>query len=1194
MHISELELVGFKSFQDKTTLRFSPRMNSVIGPNGCGKTNILDALRWVLGEQSFTVLRCARNEDLVFGGTALIPATNMAEVRLVLANDSLPEYPAEIEIRRRYFRSGESEYYLNRQPCRMKDITEVFLASGIGTRAYSIFDLRQMREIIAGNIRKMFEEAATLAKYREAKADCLRKLDLTEGDLTRLDDIIAERERVVRSLRRQSGRLHAWEKLRAEERDLRLLELKDEYEATTREVERVARDVEALEAADAERLNDVRRLEAELHRQRKLVREQQSRREVIAAEVRTRRERLAALENRDLTARERAGFLEEDATRADREREEQARSVAELETAFNRALAGLDEANRRQQTMQVELESAQEETRRAEQKLYELRSHGQSVRESFQTLLERRHEVGRRADYLDAVDHNLVESEDRARRELEETRRRLAQLRQDHDAAQKAAEECGTILNGARAQATELEAALAEAETDRVAVHRGLGVARDRRARLEKELAVLRSAMPDLVAVTRAQLGERIKGEVGAYLDIDEGWERACEAVLQPVLGFLVVDGRLGAEELVRLAESGPEAGCGLVHPGSGAAEAETLPEDPAILGRLADHVRLKPGCPDVVGWLISSAVVVRADTDFEALAGRLPNHMLVAQRGYARLGDGGYVVAGPARGRLRLERQAADTAAAFKTAEDEVATLSERSGALERARVELDRRFEEARAALVVAERERGTCEVRSETLGARLAEVAREEERLRGEMARVGENRRANAQELVTARQQLEGLKGQVEGQTAVQRKVDDDVGTHEQAARDRLSQASERLATLSDERQRVSRLESERDFLRRGIEERRQKLAELQSRAAEARAEAARLAQEREAGGPELEAARKEIADLEGRIGELSVADIVRTEEELEGNLDELRTAREQNQSLMLDQRMRRHELAQRQRAIVEEAATEYGTDIANFRPETEEDVADRLAEVRRRIEALGQVNPLALEEYEQERRDLERLAGQRADVVAARENLIQSMGEIDRHARERFIETYSQVREHFKVVFRQMFLAGEADLELVDEQNPLESEIAITARPRGKNPKRLEQLSDGEKALLAVSLLFAFYRVKPAPFCFMDEIDAPLDDANVGRFADYLRQMSEHTQVIIITHNRLTVERADSLFGVTAEQPGVSKLVSVSLADYRQSAAGAAVGSRWRPSRASGGASGGWSPVSPGHATHSKGC
>jgi chromosome segregation protein len=266
--------------------------------------------------------------------------------------------------------------------------------------------------------------------------------------------------------------------------------------------------------------------------------------------------------------------------------------------------------------------------------------------------------------------------------------------------------------------------------------------------------------------------------------------------------------------------------------------------------------------------------------------------------------------------------------------------------------------------------------------------------------------------------------------------------------------------------------------------------------------------------------------------------------------------LRQAQERNQNVLMEQRMKLYELNQRFAAISEDARSSYGTDIAAFQPEATEGAEERLAQVRQRLEALGQVNPLAAQEYEQEKSDLAKLVTQREDVAAAKLNLESALTEIDRHAQEQFAATYGEVRGHFREIFQALFLEGEADLVMTNDANPLESEIGIIAKPRGKNPKRLEQLSDGEKALLAVSLLFAFYRVKPAPFCFLDEVDAPLDDANVGRFADYLKGISDKTQVVIITHNRLTVERADVVFGVTAEQPGISTLVSVSLADYRQ--------------------------------------
>jgi chromosome segregation protein len=379
---------------------------------------------------------------------------------------------------------------------------------------------------------------------------------------------------------------------------------------------------------------------------------------------------------------------------------------------------------------------------------------------------------------------------------------------------------------------------------------------------------------------------------------------------------------------------------------------------------------------------------------------------------------------------------------------------------------------------------------------------------------------------------------------------------VAEHEGLVKAALAESAAGLAEQAEARQQASRLETEQAYAKRTLDEARRKVTELADAAGQHHREAERLRAAAAGRAGPVEQARKEAEKVEAEAAKLAVAESAKAEEELERNVAELREVQEKNQRLLMDQRMRRYDLEKQAAAVAEEARASHNTDIAAFTAQPGEDFEQRCASVRRRLEALGAVNPLAADEFEQERKDLGRLAGQRDDVAAAKVNLEQTMLELDRHAREVFVRTYGEVRGHFQEIFRTLFLEGEADLVLVNETNPLESEIAITARPKGKTPKRLEQLSDGEKALLAVSLLFAFYRVKPAPFCFLDEIDAPLDDINVGRFADYLKQMAAGTQVIVITHNRATVERAESLFGVTAEEPGVSQLVSVSLAQFRE--------------------------------------
>lgn len=1153
MYIKELQLTGFKSFQEKTTLRLSPGMNAIIGPNGCGKTNILDALRWVLGEQSFSLLRCGRNEDLIFGGTAEVPPVNYADVKLVLENNELPQYPTEIEIRRRYFRTGESEYYLNRQPCRQKDIQEVFLASGIGTKAYSIFDLRQMREIIAGNIRKMFEEASTLAKYQEAKADCERKLALTDADLTRLNDIVAERERVVRSLRYQLGKQRSWEKLKEEEKSYRLVELKAEYISVCQELERLVRERESLEQADAERLVEISRLEEALHQQRGRLREEQSLKDELADRARTLRTYLSELEGKELIGNERVRSLRMQAAQAEEEAGRLARSLQETEPTAASVLERLAEATSLQGRLEATLQEAQEETRAAETRLYTYRTHEQSQRQTLLALLQKQQELERRLAYEEAVRQNMAEAEARAKVELQELEQRLAECRKAEEEAVSNAAAAGAQLEQMRQEVSSGEAELAKVAAELKQVTEELVRAREKRNRLERELAALGATAPDRSAQCRSVLGDSLLGEVSSFLSVTPGWERACEAALYPLLEFLVTREEPSVAVLRQLSEAGLEAWCGFVLPGS---EDTSSTSAEAIGVRLSQYVQVQKGAPALLRNLLDSFFVVDAGDD-----GWKPGRNVVSREGWAVYADGRFVVAAAENGPLRVQACRTQKTAELQEAVAQVEKLETRRQERETRRMELERKQEEARALVEEAGEKKALADARREAATARRQELERELARVRQDTVRSrGESER---QSLESVQEELEAVRRQVAEQTDFVQKAERAVREQEQIARAALERAAEQLAALSEQKQRVSRLETEVAYVRRELQERRNRLAELQRTAEKLRQEADSLEQETAGLKPELERVREELADLETKIGELKVTDLTLAEEELERNLTELRKAREQGQSVLMELRLREYELNTRRQAIEQEARGEYGTDIASFESSEVEDVVNRLAQVRQRLAALGAVNPLAREEYERERKDLELLINQRNDVLAAKENLLQSLKEIDRHARDRFLETYNQVRTHFRDIFRQMFLEGEADLVLVDESRPLESEVAIIAKPKGKMPKRLEQLSDGEKALLAVSLLFAFYRVKPAPFCFLDEIDAPLDDANTGRFADYLKELSKSTQVIVITHNRLTVERADALFGVTAEQPGVSKLISVSLANYRSSPAAVAV-------------------------------
>ncbi|MEO0086025.1 MAG: AAA family ATPase, partial [candidate division WOR-3 bacterium] len=734
MRIQELVLIGFKSFQEKTVLRFSPGINAIVGPNGCGKTNILDALRWVLGEQSFALLRCGRNEDLIFNGTATVPPTNYAEVRLVLATDDPASRVAEIELCRRYFRSGESEYYLNRQPCRLKDIQDVFLSSGTGTRAYSIFDLRQMREIISGNIRRMFEEAATLAKYQDAKDECQRKLALTEADLVRLDDIIAERERLVRSLARQAARLRAYNRLRAEENELQLIALKEEYDALVREKARVQTDVDALEQAGSARLDEINRLEETLKIQRAKLRDLQTARDQAQTLVQEQRRVVTELESKTLLARQQIDFLSQAAARSRRERETLLQNLVQLEQAFNQTLAQLAQANEQMAREQQTLETERTTTQAEEEKLYRLKTHDAALQHQLKELLEQQAALKGELARLQALKDNETEEQARLAEELTSLEAKMTQvqaeleqldltraaLQQDLIAHSRRSETLRTELAGLNQRLKEIQKTHDDLDRERV--------------RREKDLAVLRyRAGTEQTEACRTILGDTLLGSVSQLLNIRPGWERAFEAALHHVADFLVTTLGPGSEQLTSLAQTRPDLCFGfLTLHSTPSPSAPPLPEDDAILAPLIQYVEFDPLTPASLQTMIRRTLVVASVRELQRLGPAHPDWSFVTQDGWCRAHDGRLVLAASASGKLGAARLAQEHTQNLAEIETEQTKLSTEQARLLRRRSELENDLSERELQNADLQRQAHTHDALRNALAAQLDELQRDRDRL------------------------------------------------------------------------------------------------------------------------------------------------------------------------------------------------------------------------------------------------------------------------------------------------------------------------------------------------------------------------------------------------------------------------------------------------------------------------------
>ncbi len=1176
MRIKELQLYGFKSFPHKTAIRFSPGINAIIGPNGCGKSNVLDALRWVLGEQSFSLLRCGKNEDVIFSGTAQVPALGYAEVRLILEDaQSATIDRSEIEIWRRFYRSGESEYYLNRNQCRLKDVQDVFYDSGTGTKAYSIFDLRSLRQIIAGELRPMLEEAATLAKYRARKTDCLRKLELTDTDLTRLNDIVAERERITRSLKRQAYRLSAYSRLKDDEKRLRLLLLREQYRRAQEEEQSAARALAASEQSDAQRLEKLQQAEAELailHQELATGREQ---RERLNAEAEELRGRLSRNENQRLIIGNELERGETELGQLATEEAALAGQIAQKQGENDQRQQGVGVLEQQEAALAQELEQKRTATRAQEERLLDVRNRVDAGKSALRDAQAAAAEAQHRSLALEAGIANAQDYHARLKTELEEIENRerqsAAELEQQTAALAAATRELDQAraeLASERRRFEEQQARLAELNQTRQQLREELASAR-------QELTMLRPGLDEpRRQKLSAALGAQLLGSVSDFLTVPPELERAVEAALCSIVdGFVVNDeARITNDEssivnrhssfLDSLAGLGREARWKFV---IGSAERGTSSDErgTSFAGSLAALVQFKDNAPELLRQILAQTVLV--DSLAEAVqqysachqSPATGHHSFVTRDGILLQSDGVLILESAGQGKFTVERR-------VRELEQLVAGHEQQAGELDAEQVELNRSLQELRVALDSGDRRllelvnRHSGLEATRAAGQRsheelLAELNRQRTELRNVSTRLAEQQAAL--QLVRDEAQAHEARARDAGQQAAA--LEQSIGELEQAVRTGLDQAAEILLNLTRAREQVSSRRTEFDLYAQDCARDEQRRAQIQQRRSEI--QSARSAHEAEltrisAGDGDLQTAR---TSLEARLTQLDLSLMTRREEELMKDLHDQREAQEQSRRQTLDLKLKSLEAGHRVSEIEQEAERLYGAKLAEGEgvggQGSEPDVESRLRLITERLDRLGRVNPLAGDEFDREKTELDRLTTQRADVLAAKENLLKTVVEIDRFAREQFVSTFNTVREAFREIFARLFVEGEADLLLDAPGDPLESGISIIAKPKGKSPKRLDQLSDGEKALLALSLLFAFYRVKPAPFCFLDEVDAPLDDANVDRFAMFLKELSRDTQVIIITHNRATVEQAGVLFGVTTEAPGISKIISVKLGD-----------------------------------------
>ena len=1184
MYLKALEIQGFKSFPDKTVLAFGSDITAVVGPNGSGKSNIADAIRWVMGEQSTRTLRGSKMEDVIFNGTEKRKGLGFAEVTLVLDNTEhlFPLEETEVAVTRRYYRSGESEYYINRRACRLKDINELFMDTGLGREGYSIIGQGRIDEILSvksADRREVFEEAAGISRFRHRKEEAERKLERTDENLVRINDKIGELELQVEPLRVQAEKTKKYNVLRDELKGLEIsvwletleriransVKVKADCEAAIRQRDGAKAAVEGLyvrrdaladqmrdKDIEAEGLrgkqsgldeqvhacensiallkNDIKNNSANAQRIRQELEQQEGRADSLAAQIADGKGRLEEIRGEMAACRERIDALNRDA-----------QEVLGSAGSLNEELASLQERER------LETASAGEAR--------ELLS---ALAAAAQELYDREEKLGQ----------ELQEQEDRAaqaREALEATRKELDKVTEDRDGAKN-------VISGYQMRLQSRQRKLDAAQE----AHRRLQMDENNLNARIKMLAEMEKMYEGYSKAVKLVMGEGargglrgVRGPVAGLLHVPDQYAVAIEIALGGAMQNLVVerdgDGKNAINYLKRR-----DGGRATFLPMNTIRPADfrdrAVEREDGFVGMGDSLISFDPEYANIFSNLLGRVVIARDLDSAMAMARKFGHRFRVVTLDGQVLNAGGSMTGGSvsrsagilsrANELERLNQQKEGLAADLKAADDE---LSKAQREVTAAQYELDA----AAAQLREAEDAVLKYSERADSARTQAADVELRRQTLAGEREQVRRRMEENTANTDQAKARIGELEGsaaalraegeaKAQGRTALQDKVarlNEESAQHSarlaglEGEQSVLSQSVGELERLRDDLSgdtasraaMIGQFEEQNSYLTRRIEEEELRLQALREASREGTAAIRRLNEEKLALEGERNRADKEIRDKNDEL--------VRMEGEV-SNLENKAAAAALEESQILDKLWESYELSH-------EAARSQRVELESV-PKAQR----RIGELKRSISALGSINPDAVEEFARVNERYTYFTGQRDDVARAKKELQDIIAQIVGEMTGIFQEQFALINEGFRQAFTDLFGGGRANLELEDPEDVLNCGIEIKAQPPGKTVQNMSALSGGERALIAIALYFAILKVRPTPFCVMDEIEAALDESNVVRYARYLRRISDKTQFIVITHRRGTMEEADVLYGVTMQEKGVSRMLTINLNDVEQ--------------------------------------
>ena len=1168
MRLKSLEIKGFKSFADKTVLNFDEGITGVIGPNGCGKSNIIDSIRWVIGEHKISNLRSENLESLVFNGSKSRSASGLAEVSLTFENTKnlLPTEFNTVTITRKYYKSGESEYRLNDVTCRLKDIHNLFLDTGVSTDSYAIIELGMVDDIIKdkeNSRRKMLEQAAGITIYKTRKKEAKLKLDAAEQDLSRIEDLLFEINNQLKTLESQAKKAEKYFEIKKDYKEISIELAKaalEGFNITYRELNQqqqqevdkrieletaIAKEEAALEQEKLEFIEKEKALQQMQQAFNELldkVRAKENEKSLTTQRLQHLKERRKSLDEFIQKAAGQQTGLEESIEFTSKQIEEERQKLGELEQSLESLKSEVETSRKTFDDQRAAIDALRREYQMVQRNQFDAEKKVAVADTSIQNLQRSTHQLEEESTHRKSQLVQLEADKNAREAELSGKEDLLKQLQEEHEFTKEQILQSQSVLEGLRHHLAEENRKLD---------------ARKNEHDLLKSLVDSLEGYPESVKFLHKNTGWNHQAPLlSDIIYVKEEFRAAVENVLDPYLNYYVVNNLQEGLQAVHLLDANKKGKANFF-----------------LLDQLSDFPATHQ--PD---GTIKALDVIEVDAQYLPLAQHLLSNVFIAENEEALQSSNGAVILertgkfvkgkytltggsvglfeGKKIGRAKnLEKLATEIEAQDKVVAQIKADIQQKHNEV----IAFNSQLKEQSIKQTQQEINQVTNQVFA--LKNKIENLHHQETVAAGRLQDLQQQLKNNQEGIAQTRQELEAFNHQLEKMHESIALVESDYSNAEQAYNHATAAYNEGNLQITRQQSRITSIQQELDFRSKQLSDLKHQVLESNEQLSDSIAKIEEADQLLATVSAELVEwmQLKETNEKELNEADQSYYNIRNLLAEKESELRSKQKSKEGIDHLLNEIKDRLTELKLQLAGMKERLNVEFKVDLDAIIDEPRtgdaplEELQEKNEKLRKRLENIGEVNPTAVEAYTEMKKRYEFILEQKNDLVTAKDSLLQTIQEVEATANQQFLDTFNRTRENFQKVFKALFTEEDtADMILVDPENLAETAIDIVAKPKGKRPSSIGQLSGGEKTLTATALLFAIYLIKPAPFCILDEVDAPLDDANVGKFTNMIRKFSENSQFIIVTHNKMTMSAVDVIYGVTMQEAGVSKLVPV---DFR---------------------------------------